>query len=244
METPRAEPNRFEPEIASIKATYARFEQQGLARTRWAPLSENEADVRAQQMLTFSEMMRAAGILHLDGLRILDLGCGTGRQLRQFLDMGASPESVFGIDLDEAALSRARLLSPNVCFASSTGDRIDFADATFDLVTHFFVFSSVPNEAFRAQLAQEVRRVLKPGGLFFWWDMLHMAEAAGGLHEPLDARAFFSREIIAEQRLGPKPRPSSTFRASRWRRLLTPLADRLEQPHIFQAALIRNGGRT
>ncbi len=232
----------FQSEIARIRATYAEFGATDAAKIRWAPFNSSEAEVRTQQALGFSTLMREAGFLDLEGLRILDLGCGSGRHLRQYLDMGAEPDALFGIDLDEPALARGRKLSPHLHFASASGDTIDFPDESFDLVSHYFAFSSVPGAEFRLQLAREVMRVLKPGGLFFWWDMLHMAIAAGGSSERLDVRELFPNDIVAERFLGAKPAPSDSLRPARFvHRLLAPIADALAYPPIFQAALMRRG---
>src|SRR5437588_8964908 len=95
----------FTSEIRQIKDTYVEFAARDLRRTEWAPFSENEPRVRAQQLLAFSKAARAKGLLHLEGVRLLDIGCGNGRQLRQYLAMGAEIGKLQGIDLDEAAIA-------------------------------------------------------------------------------------------------------------------------------------------
>jgi ubiquinone/menaquinone biosynthesis C-methylase UbiE len=229
----------FAHEIAQIKSTYAEFAARDYLRTRWAPFAESESDVRAQQLLAFSRMMRTAGFLHLEGQRILDLGCGSGRHLRQCIDMGAAPGDLHGIDLDAAAIELGRKLSPDLDIALGTGDTIEFPDATFDLVTHYFAFSSMPGEALRRRLAAEISRVLKPDGCLFWWDMRHMAEAAGGRAESLDAGTLFPGRVVVDLALGAKSAPSETLRAGWLRRWLGPLLDRFAPAPTFQVALIR-----
>ena len=126
----------FSREIAQIRSTYEGFAQNEEQLACWAPFAESERNVRAQQLLAFSRLMREAGFLDLAGLRILDLGCGSGRHLRHCVDMGASSRDLHGIELNSAALTLGRTLSPDLDIAQATGDTIDFPDATFDLVTH------------------------------------------------------------------------------------------------------------
>ena len=231
--------NPFDREIAQIRSTYAEFEQNDDMRNRWAPFVESEADVRAQQQLAFSRLMRTAGFLHLEGLRILDFGCGSGRHLRQCIDMGAAASALHGVDLNAASVTYGRKISPDLDIALGAGDTIAFPDATFDLAVHYFAFSSMPGENLRKRIADEIRRVLKPDGWFFWWDMRHMAEAAGGCTERLDAATLFPGRVVVDLQLGARPAPSETLRPGRVRRFLGPMLDRLAPEPVFQAALIR-----
>ncbi|MDD5200573.1 MAG: methyltransferase domain-containing protein [Terrimicrobiaceae bacterium] len=231
----------FAREIAGIKSTYADFFRQGLTKTLWAPFTPDEVGVRTQQVRMFSEFLRGAGRLHLEGMRILDLGCGTGRHLRQFIDMGAAPEDVFGIDIDENTLARARRVSPNLHFALGNGSTIDLPNQSFDLVTHHYVFSSVPSNALRRQLASEMLRVLRPGALIFWWDILHLA-VAGQTSVALDVRDLFPGAILAERKVSLHPPPAAALRPCRGlSRLLAPLLDRMSHRPCRQAALIGKG---
>src|ERR1700687_1528372 len=94
------------------------------------------------------------------GLRILDAGCGTGGttvELRQFGE-------VVGIDLAWAALepARARGLSGR---ARATNEQLPFGAAAFDVATSFEVIYHLGVGSDMCAL-REIRRVLKPGGLF------------------------------------------------------------------------------
>ncbi len=94
------------------------------------------------------------------GLRILDAGCGTGGttvELRRFGD-------VVGVDLAWAALepARGRGLS---ALARASIESLPFGPATFDVATSFEVVYhlGVANDL---SALKEIRRVIKPGGLF------------------------------------------------------------------------------
>jgi SAM-dependent methyltransferase len=95
------------------------------------------------------------------GLRILDAGCGTGRNLLFYADHGR----VAGVDFSRFGLEYCRrrglsdLAMGDVC-------RLPFRGATFDIVNSSDVLYAIdPGRAI--ELLQESLRVLKPGGVLF-----------------------------------------------------------------------------
>ncbi len=112
-----------------------------------------------------------AGCTDLAAMRILDVGCGYGGDLRHMLDLGASPENLFGVDLLPERLERARELAPHLNFQLADGQQLPFADESLDLVMQATAFSSIVDPGVRRQVAREIARVLRPGGLVLWYDM-------------------------------------------------------------------------
>lgn len=99
----------------------------------------------------------------LSEIRALDVGCGTGGFLRQLIGWGAEPGKLAGTEYQEDRLAEARRRTA-AGVHWHLGD-LDFAaPQTFDLVAANTVFSSILDEAIRIALAQEMWRVLKPGG--------------------------------------------------------------------------------
>ena len=110
------------------------------------------------------------------GDRVLDLGCGEGRHaITAYLQ---APVSVIGLDLSakDLGIARARFEefratepdgeSPDgrrLNLLQASGLKLPFADGTFDKVICSEVLEHIPD--YRAVL-KEIRRVLKPGGLF------------------------------------------------------------------------------
>lgn len=92
------------------------------------------------------------------GKRVLDFGCGTGLHL-PFLSNIA--REVVGIDLSEKSLevSRAKNL-PNVKLMIMDAERLEFPDASFDIVFDGGTFSSIDLD----KALPEIIRVLRPGG--------------------------------------------------------------------------------
>jgi ubiquinone/menaquinone biosynthesis C-methylase UbiE len=91
--------------------------------------------------------------------RLLDLGAGTGRIGRPFV---AATDDYVGIDLSLGMLREfARHMEQPPPLAQADGERLPFADATFDAVLMIQVFGGM--RGWRRVLG-EARRVLRPRG--------------------------------------------------------------------------------
>jgi len=103
--------------------------------------------------------------------RVLDVGCGTGRNLPLF-DMGVR---VVGLDPTRDALLAARRRAPAVPLVQGDAQALPFRTGAFDTVVSGLVFCSVPDPA---RGLAEVKRVLRSGGTL---RMLEHVRALGGL---------------------------------------------------------------
>jgi len=103
--------------------------------------------------------------------RILDAGCGGGRNLVYFL---RNDYEVFGVDKNPQAVEQVRFLAntiaPNLSkenFQVSSVEKMPFPDEHFDAVISSAVLHFVGDERQFYQMIEEMWRVLKIGGLFF-----------------------------------------------------------------------------
>jgi ubiquinone/menaquinone biosynthesis C-methylase UbiE len=95
---------------------------------------------------------------------LLEIGCGAGRYTRAFLYY--RPDlTVHGCDISQVALEEARAADRTGKIDYALGDALDlpYADNSFDIVVLFDVFEHVTDVG---KAADEVSRVLKPGGVF------------------------------------------------------------------------------
>lgn len=103
--------------------------------------------------------------------RILEVGCGTGYWLRQFIQWGARPENLTGADLLSERIEKARDLCPaGVRLECRDASTLPIDDESMDLAAQFTVFTSILDQAMKAAMAAEIHRVLKPGGWLLWYD--------------------------------------------------------------------------
>jgi SAM-dependent methyltransferase len=116
---------------------------------------------RIIDMLQHRALLRALDIAKLGvGSHILDIGCGTGRWLRRYDDLGYRPT---GIDLTSGMLSLARKNRTRSPLVGGESFQLPFKDSTFDAVSDITVIQHQMRTSQRRSLA-EMLRVLRPGG--------------------------------------------------------------------------------
>jgi ubiquinone/menaquinone biosynthesis C-methylase UbiE len=107
----------------------------------------------------------------LENKNILEIGCGTGDLLRDFIKWGARPENLVGVELIEERVTEALHLCPkNVEILQGNAAKLQLPDKIFDLVLQSTVFTSVLDPDTKQRMAAEVCRVLKLDGLILWYD--------------------------------------------------------------------------
>src|SRR5258705_2502 len=104
-------------------------------------------------------------------MRLLDAGCGSGRNLVYFLRDGFD---VSGVDQSAEAIEQIQSLAtafaphlPNGNFLVEPVEEMSFPDNSFDLVISSAVLHFARDETHWSAMVREMWRVLKPGGIFF-----------------------------------------------------------------------------
>ena len=105
------------------------------------------------------------------GMRVLDAGCGSGRNLVYLLRSGYD---VFGADSDVDAIEAVRVLAatlapqlPGANFRAETVEEMSFPDGFADVVLSSAVLHFARDDRHFEAMVTEMWRVLKPGGLLF-----------------------------------------------------------------------------
>lgn len=97
--------------------------------------------------------------------RVLDVGCGSGWATRLLADYARNGR-VTGIDISDEMVRVASASSQsyaNVDFRTASAEQLPFVDNEF---THAFSMESLYYYADISKALKEIKRVLKPGGLF------------------------------------------------------------------------------
>jgi len=118
-------------------------------------------DERANPLVALEENVTLELIVPVQGMRVLDLGCGTGRYCLLLANQGAS---VVGVDPAVQMIEQAKRKTinlPSIKLLCGTLDQMNFPDGAFDLVVSALTLSHITDlePTFR-----EVVRVLKSDG--------------------------------------------------------------------------------
>jgi ubiquinone/menaquinone biosynthesis C-methylase UbiE len=132
------------------------------------------------------------------GQTVVDLGCGPGTDLHRLADAVGETGSVVGVDREQRMLAEARRRlaeRPNVALLLGDLHDLPLPDGSISRARVDRVLQHLPDPA---QALREVRRVLRPGGLFGMaepdWDTLAVAD------EDLDTSRRFARFTAGQVR--------------------------------------------
>jgi tellurite methyltransferase len=105
------------------------------------------------------------------GMRVLDAGCGSGRNLVYFFRSGFNTS---GVDQSSEAIAQIRSLAAQLApylpvdnFRVAAIEQMPFGDESFDVVISSAVLHFARDESHWHSMVREMWRVLKPGGIFF-----------------------------------------------------------------------------
>jgi ubiquinone/menaquinone biosynthesis C-methylase UbiE len=108
------------------------------------------------------------------GMRVLDAGCGTGRNLIYMLRQGPGSYDVFAADADPAAVQQVQRLAASLApqlpaqnFVVAPVEQMPFPDAFADVVISSAVLHFARDDRQFDAMVREMWRVLKPGGMLW-----------------------------------------------------------------------------
>ena len=163
-----------------------------------------------QRESVVSRLLLSAG-LKLENIQykqFLDIGCGDGNTLRDWVRFGTRPTNCFGIDVIEERISEAKSISPNMSFVCGDAKALPYKDGQFDIITLYTILSSVKSEESQKQILKEAKRVLSPHGFILVYEQNETVEggrecgiSANKLKE-LSGIDWYIKEIIPSEMKG------------------------------------------
>lgn len=135
-------------DIESVRKSYA----------RWAPVYD-----RTFGAITDAGRRQAVDLVNSRGGRVLEVGVGTGMSLPRYRrELEITGVDASGEMLDKARAKAEALRLGNVAaLRQMDARRLDFPDASFDVVVAMHVLSVVPEPE---RVMAEIARVCRPGG--------------------------------------------------------------------------------
>lgn len=114
-------------------------------------------------------LLRRSGI-SLAGKCILEVGCGHGEILYEYLGYCAGSSQLHGSDLIFDRARKAHSWLPQFPLTCADGQSLPYAASSFDVVLQYTVLTSILDDGIKHNLAAEMRRVLKSDGIIVWYD--------------------------------------------------------------------------
>jgi ubiquinone/menaquinone biosynthesis C-methylase UbiE len=154
-----------------LRAEYADRERRFTGSDLYSVFNTANLFMVQQRQRNVLRILRRKDFFPLKGKTILEVGCGSGGVLQEYLIFGASPESLWGCDLLPKRVGQARQRLPNrVLLACADGQFLPFPSQQFNLILQYTVFSSILDDKDKANMAREMLRVTQPGGMILWYD--------------------------------------------------------------------------
>ena len=161
------DPTPLTAEVQEVIQRYARrtgADRYSLLRPEvWQSVQERQ---RAQLRL-----FAALGWTSFEDKRLVDVGCGDGGSLLDWLRLGFAGRHLTGLELlEERARAARQRLPSEVDEIQGDALSVSLAPESQDVVHQAVVFSSLLDDGFQRQLAARMWSWVRPGGGVLWYD--------------------------------------------------------------------------
>lgn len=126
--------------------------------------------IYTSRALQFEKALEKRGMLPLRDKTVLEVGCGTAAWFHQWRRWGISEENLAGIDQAPERIKDAKEAFPKADLRVGDVVRLPWPEKTFDFILQSTLFTSILDPKDKSRVAREMTRVLKPGGIIFWYD--------------------------------------------------------------------------
>ena len=162
---PNRVPGAFSPPVAKEESRVTDFDGHAVhyeaSVDRSVSFTGRDSAFYARRKVEILEDVVRPGLGSLQGLNLLDVGCGTGTTDRY---LAPRVRKLHGVDISEEMLVKAQRNVPKAKFAWYDGEKLPFADESFDVVVAICVLHHVPVSN-RFKVVSEMVRVTRPEGV-------------------------------------------------------------------------------
>jgi ubiquinone/menaquinone biosynthesis C-methylase UbiE len=157
-------------EIERLKKEYRDWERRLVDSDVYSLFNPAHLFTIQQRQRVLVNALKKHKLANLQDLSIFEMGCGAGGVLTEYLNLGAMPEDLFGIDLIFDRLRHGHHILRSSGIANADGQTLPFPSQSFDLVLQSTALSSILDGDIRRNVSLEMLRVLKPTGVIISYD--------------------------------------------------------------------------
>jgi SAM-dependent methyltransferase len=164
--------SEFDDEIQNIKMRYEK--RKAIDRQRYSILAPQTYLLLQELEKKIIKVILKFNLTPVNEKKVLEIGCGYGNNLLQFIKLGFDPGNLVGNDLlsDRVAYSRT-ILPSSVTLLEGDALKLNYKVETFDIIYQSMVFSSILNENYQNELAEKIWSWVRKYGGILWYDFFY-----------------------------------------------------------------------
>jgi SAM-dependent methyltransferase len=154
---------------------HARYERRKstVEPDRYSPLNPAVWQSIHERQRAVLKFFAGRGTTNFAHSKLVEVGCGAGGNLLEFLRLGFQPENLMGIELLEDRAAQANKVLPAGMVHCGDANSANISPTSQDIVSQSVVFSSLLDNAFQTELAARMWEWVKPGGGVLWYDFIY-----------------------------------------------------------------------
>lgn len=161
-------------ELDQIRERYLRRDQLGRDAFAYSLLRPDQYMAQQEKERACLSILSRFDPAAIKRMKVLEIGCGGGTNILQFLRWGFLPENIKGNELLTDRCVQARHILPAaVEIIEGDACSLRLPDRSFDIVMASTVLTSILDKSFRVQLAKKMWSLVKPGGAVLWYDFIY-----------------------------------------------------------------------